>query len=804
MANTILDKKNKVNELISVKQLLSDNHYFRVPDYQRGYAWNKEFKELWYDIVRLHKTSVSGQKHYTGMLALDEIKDSHTLENESLLGTTAFYIVDGQQRITSIVILVKALIEYIYDGDSSFLIGEYERLLQGDTRLYKFGYSVERQDGAGNYFEQRIYKNNKILAHSNQYHENINNCKEFIDTELNKFDYEDAKAILNILLNNIVFNIYFITKGFDVRVTFETMNNRGKKLSHLELLKNRLMYLTTFFDKKDNYGNTLRKKIDNAWKDIYDNLSVKGYQLSDDNYLKAHWIVYKKLDKKKGDAFIDEILNNEFAIDSGVIYNKFKSKSYFDAYSILEKYIESLGKYSLFWAFINKPAEVALDCDDKEKYWIKRLSRLTDSLYVRASLMPVLAEGQINIIDKEKYYKLLDQFIFINKNLYQQKDNDFGFLVTGARDLMIAEPNNKISKFNSMFTQIHTHSLRIEASKVESIMTAFQLYISDKSKFYYEWNGLKYFLYEYNDHLNIDFKNAAPVEWYKLSNVSIEHILPENPNRAYWKTAFKNCSGTENEQKIIHSLGNLLLLSSGAENSSLQNYSFPVKKEMSVESKKFAYCDGSRSARKVAQSEYWTSKEIFERTCSLFNYMFDEWFNEIPNFNKEKWDSILNKLNLINFSYSKLSEVELEALHKELDAIDVSNERIEIANQPIATKSQDYLKNQLLSYFHEDLFKIYVNGQNLQYKDWFTVVISKDTNEDPKDLKCGIKVLNDLIRVDYSYVTNTIKVRNISKEFYFKSLNDLNDNVKMFIRSFYRYLKKSRDKDVPTWSCEDK
>ena len=59
---------------------------------------------------------------------------------------------------------------------------------------------------------------------------------------------------------------------FDVFVAFETMNNRGKKLSNLEILKNRLIYLTTIYDDSvldADSKNQLRKDINEAWKEVY-------------------------------------------------------------------------------------------------------------------------------------------------------------------------------------------------------------------------------------------------------------------------------------------------------------------------------------------------------------------------------------------------------------------------------------------------------------------------------------------------------------------------------------------------------
>jgi len=88
----------------------------------------------------------------------------------------------------------------------------------------------------------------------------------------------------------------------------------------------------------------------------------------------------------------------------------------------------------------------------------------------------------------------------------------------------------------------------------------------------------------------------------------------------YWTTAFGLYSDAD-KKRIINSLGNMLLLSSGSENSSLKNYSFPVKKDMSVSAKKFAYCDGSRSAREIASNECWTINEVNDRLDVLIKFM---------------------------------------------------------------------------------------------------------------------------------------------------------------------------------------
>lgn len=798
MDKSIIDKKHYQNDLITLRELLSNDHFYRIPDYQRGYSWNKEFKTLWNDILRLYRLSEKNRKYYIGMLTLEEIKED--LQSENLLNTSSFYVVDGQQRLTSLIIIIKAIFEYSKNNEISSITNDdtLQFLLFNETKIKRFGYSVKRIDGTDDYFDKRIYDGNKDLSHNNQYLTNINDAANYIEKELNQFDYVDIPKIINIVLDKLVFNVYFITKDFDVRVTFETMNNRGKALTSLELLKNRLMYLSSLFQPNSNYGGMLQNIINRAWKNIYDNLNYQDSQLSDDEYLKAHWIVYKRLNKKKGDAFIEDILQNEFATDTGTFYNLCVDNKYNEAYELLNKYISSLDLYSGYWAFVNYPENSNISISNEELSWIKRLSRLPNNLFIKASIMVVVASKEINKADKIKYYSCLERFVFTNKLLAQDK-NDLSFLITKSQEILICDTASTKNKIDDLIGSLENHDLKITKERIEKAIYDFKSYIIDKKNYYYDWNGLKYFLYEFNEYL--DVQNASPIEWYKLTSVSIEHVLPQTPIREYWKEAFYNYIGSDNEKKIINSLGNLLLLSSGAENSSLKNYSFPVKKEMTVESKKFAYCDGSRSARKIAENEYWTPKEIYERTNELLKFMYEHWFRLYYG-TYDEWKNLIQKADLINFKYKVINQTKYNELTNKLNRIDVSKERIQATSFTNVNNEDNYLVNQLLEYFDRHEYYLRENSKNIQFlANKYTYVFDRNNSNVPIDFKCGVKIDNIKYRFHYNYNSNTVTmdswIGDYKNYMTYNNLNELPSQIRMFIRSFVRYLRKARNQEYP-------
>lgn len=89
---------------------------FRIPDYQRGYAWQPDqLKDFWEDLINLS----GNRSHYTGVLTLKQIparsidesaKEYWLVEDHSY---RVHHIVDGQQRLTTFIIFLQALIDFI-------------------------------------------------------------------------------------------------------------------------------------------------------------------------------------------------------------------------------------------------------------------------------------------------------------------------------------------------------------------------------------------------------------------------------------------------------------------------------------------------------------------------------------------------------------------------------------------------------------------------------------------------------------------------------------------------------------------
>jgi hypothetical protein len=162
-------------------------------------------------------------------------------------------------------------------------------------------------------------------------------------------------------------------------------------------------------------------------------------------------------------------------------------------------------------------------------------------------------------------------------------------------------------------------------------LKSFKVYLDDKFKNrdgYYSWNGLAYFLYEYELYLKNNSKNKTnKINWDSYSESkadykSIEHILPQTITEECWNHEFDSYS--EQELKFIcNSLGNLLPLSV-PKNSKLQNYCFDVKKG-GKDGEFTGYKNGSYSEQQVNEKNNWRMEEIHERGLVLLEFLVEHW-----------------------------------------------------------------------------------------------------------------------------------------------------------------------------------
>lgn len=678
------------NELQSLS-LLFQNRLFRIPDYQRGYAWQQsQLADFWDDLINLQQD----RYHYTGLLSLKSLGRKETKDWSSDLwmvdkGFKACHIVDGQQRLTTFVILLNEIISFVRELDENKGKKDDEIVLGYDTlkdvvskyiyqsrppmnqiTTYLFGYEVDNP--SADYLRYKIFgEPYSGTVNETYYTKNLKFAKSFFRKNLTAlYENEGIEGINKLYLKlilKLMFNIHEIDNDYDVFVAFETMNNRGKKLTNLELLKNRLIYLTTLYsdEKFDEMEKShLRKQINDAWKEVYFQLGRnENVPLSDDDFLRAHWTIYFAYSRRKGDDYIRFLLN------------KFSAKNIFKKETVLMSelpdgcvmdtdyeeeddvvdtetetievsklapteivdYVNSLKNMAKYWYDTFFPAQ-SENLTKEEQIWVDKLNRIGIG-HFRPLVTVIISRRDFSPEKRIEAFKAIERFIFICFRI-----GNFNASFCSSKYYRVSRSLylNEMTLEDLVADIVETADVNIEYA-IPNFVTKIEKHFSNGGGFYY-WNSIRYFLYEYETSLaqknNID--RIGSWEMFtktEKDKVSIEHILPQTPSKYYWQNQYRQF--TDEEVKMLAgALGNLLPLSQSV-NSSLQNDSFYDKK--TTKARRRGYENGCHSEIEVAKYNDWTAENIYTRSKKLLEFMENRW--EF-SFNNEQ----LDKLVYVNFA----------------------------------------------------------------------------------------------------------------------------------------------------------
>lgn len=681
-----------MQNLESIQSIFKEG-IFKIPDYQRGYAWTiRQLQDFWEDIINLPEN----KKHYTGVLTLKEVSEDiwkNWTEEAWLIQERSYkpyHVVDGQQRLTTIVVFIQAVIETVQNlpenrskSLSEIYLGSYslkeikenylviQKPPQNIVRTYLFSY--EKDNPSFDFLRFKILnEENSGLVNETFYTLNLANSKKFFLENISKyrgeFGIDGIAQLFRKVTQNLKFNKYEIANDFDVFVAFETMNNRGKQLSNLELLKNRLIYLTTLYEEselEDDERESLRTKINDAWKDIYHQLGRnKKHPLNDDDFLMAHWIMYFQYSRKRGNDYIHFLLDSKFSPKN--IFNKIEIQlneledfeeltdmddveEFDDDDDInsngqmvsklspkeIEEYVGSLKNVAVHWYNTYHPINNP-DLSEEESLWLDRLNRI-GMLYFRPLVTISFVATDVTSEDRVQLFKAIERFIFITfrlgRYLSTYRNSEF---YRSARELRIGETT--ITKIIKALTErMDGLFYTTEGDKTKYFdYSFFKKYIQKKYQNgvgYYGWNALRYFLYEYEME-KVRKRGSKKIDWSLFvknakDKVSIEHILPQTPTKECWQTVVKGLDPKELNY-LTNSLGNLLPLSMSI-NSSLQNDCFVDKMNPKFDENgkqiRQGYKDGSHSEIEVIRISdgIWNDVRILIRGILLLRFMEKRW-----------------------------------------------------------------------------------------------------------------------------------------------------------------------------------
>ncbi len=281
------------------RQLLGNGLSYRVPPFQRDYSWtDDEWDDFWQDILGLFEAD-GELAHYMGYLVLQS-SDSKR-----------FDIIDGQQRLTTISVMILAGLRHLQDlatagFDAENNIRRKEQLQSGYIGYLDPVSLVSRSKLELNRHNNRFYQTYLVTletlpqrglnASEHQLRKAFNWFKERIKNRfgMSAFSGKELTVFIDGLVDKLFFTVITVTDELNAFKVFETLNARGVRLSATDLLKN---YLFSIISTHDTHETEL-KALEDRWERIVGLLGSESFP----EFLRIFWNSRNKL-VRKADLF---------------------------------------------------------------------------------------------------------------------------------------------------------------------------------------------------------------------------------------------------------------------------------------------------------------------------------------------------------------------------------------------------------------------------------------------------------------------------------------------------------------------
>ena len=262
----------------TVKTIFDGTRIFNVPIYQRSYSWNKEnLQEFLTDLVNQYKD----RKYFLGsfLFHINGTRDEFTVID----------IVDGQQRLTTFIIFIQALLKKLVEKNSLLVSQRTQRIFIIDEDVYKLELSNEDTSFLHNYILSD-YALDKIKTNTPS-QSLLLESKIFFTEELNNLEIEILEKIYQTSTEADVL-LYVVEEINSATQIFELLNDRGKQLTDLEAIKSFLMYNIGLVSKNPNQ---LIKNIQSSFGEIY--RLIEQNELNEKDILRYHTIAFEGSDE---------------------------------------------------------------------------------------------------------------------------------------------------------------------------------------------------------------------------------------------------------------------------------------------------------------------------------------------------------------------------------------------------------------------------------------------------------------------------------------------------------------------------
>ncbi|WP_028650207.1 DUF262 and DUF1524 domain-containing protein [Nocardioides halotolerans] len=550
--------------------LLAKGSQFVIPIYQRTYSWTEgECAQLWDDILRAGGDEAQNA-HFTGSIVHVEKGLSNLTSQEPNL------VIDGQQRLTTVTLLLAALAERLDQLPEE----EREPLDGFSPRKVRNRYLVNNDEEAERYFKLLLSQTDrdtlKAVVRAAQLPKN---GSERIESNFGYFQSRltdpgvDFGVVCRGLAKLVVVDIRLDRSQDNPQLIFESMNSTGRKLSQADLIRN--------FVLMGLEPSTQERFYAQYWRPMENDFGQAAYEAQFDEFVRHYLTVVTGDIPRLGDIYeAFKIHARSATSDTGSVE------------PLLSQLRDYAGRYCAVALGQEKDKRLAAAFQDLREIKADVVYPFLLEVYTDYELGTLTTQEVAEIVD------LVTSYIF--------------------RRAVCRIPTNSLNTTFATFAKGLRKDRYLDSVKAHFLsMRSYRAFPTDaefgdalKTTDLYHFKRRSYFLRHLENHHR---KEHVTIEDY-----TIEHILPQNENLSLeWQKALGE-NWAEIQTQYLHTLGNLTLTGYNAEYS---DHPFLVKRD-----KEGGFKDSPlRLNQGLAQLDSWTVEEIRARAERLAKNALDIW-----------------------------------------------------------------------------------------------------------------------------------------------------------------------------------
>jgi len=556
----------------TIENILSRSDRYTVPEYQRLYSWGEnQWEDFWRDL-----TSIEGNDtHFLGSIVV--IKHTGSFGEMDTLD-----LVDGQQRLTTISIILAAIREqYRKEGNPKNLVEKID-----DDYLHAYDMSNEKHQNltlskTDNEDFQHILEGNPEKAEGSQLYE----AYEYFAQRLDNTDFEDVDLYRKRLLDSMTLVVIDTENPESAFRLFETLNDRGLELSAVDLMKNSLLQeaMETY---PGGHDDPQYEHVRDQWETIIKDVIR---EINKPNRFFRHFIMSAP-EPERNTSISNYKLYDEFR---KIIKDELPTENV-----TLADYVDQMVDVSDLYMGLIKANTDEFESRNQEKI-NRRIENLNAvrSVHSRTLLLRAFQEVD-DFSDLDQILRLLEVFM--------------------TRWKMAGYPSG--SKLDSIFASLTHEAFDGNSDPVEKIKSRLKEEAPDDDEFRV---GLRSKEFKQNDQTRYILQTletrgygGRDVNW---TDIDIEHILPRKfwSQKKYQRWRQVTNIGEEEKDEYVDSLGNLTVLES-RHNAEAGAKPFEEKKQYYLSS-------DYEMTQAVREIDEWNKKEIKEREEDLADMCVEVW-----------------------------------------------------------------------------------------------------------------------------------------------------------------------------------